>query len=77
MYSISYSRNIDVELNLTVGKINFVLPNFTPSTFNTCIKHSKCLHFNIEASFSNSTNTITCPSINFQGQSIQQIKGAS
>ena len=32
MYSISYSRNNDVELNLTVGKINFVLPNFTPTT---------------------------------------------
>ena len=40
-----------MELNLTVGKINFVLPNFTLSTFNTSIKHSKCLHFNIEAFF--------------------------
>ena len=50
MYSISYSRNIDVKLNLTVGKINFVLPNFTVN-INTCIKLSKCLHFNIEAYF--------------------------
>ena len=40
MYSIPYSWNMYVELNLAVGKINFVLPNFIPSTFNTCIKNS-------------------------------------
>ena len=27
-----------MELNFAVGKINFVLPNFIQSTFNTCIK---------------------------------------
>ena len=32
MYSIPYSRNIDVELNLAVLKINFALPSFSPST---------------------------------------------
>ena len=51
MYSIPYSRNIDVELNLAVGKINFVSPNFIISTFITCIKNFKCLHFIIEAYF--------------------------
>ena len=72
MYSIPYSRNINVELNLAVGKINFVLPNFISSTFSACIKNSKCLHFNIEAYSSNCTNTITCPSTSFLDQSIQQ-----
>ena len=51
MYSIPYRSNIDMELNLAAGKINFVLPNFIPSTFSTCIKNSKCLHFNIKAFF--------------------------
>ena len=53
MYSITYNSITDVELNLVVGKINFVLPNFIPTTFSTWIKSSKCLHFNIEAYFSN------------------------
>ena len=44
LYSIPYSRNIGVELNLVFGKINFVLPNFILSTFNTCIENSKCLY---------------------------------
>ena len=30
--------NIGMELNLAVGKINGVSPNFIPPTFNTCIK---------------------------------------
>ena len=36
------ARNIDMELNLVVGKINCVSPNYTPLTlnFNTCIKSS-------------------------------------
>ena len=51
MYSIPYSSNIDVELSLAFGKINFVLSNFFPSTFSICIKNSKCLHLNIEAFF--------------------------
>ena len=72
MYNISYRMSIDVEINLAVGKINFVLPNFISSTFNTCIKNSQCLHFNIKLYFSNNTKTITCPSTNFQDQSIQQ-----
>ena len=47
-----------MELNLVFGKINFVSPNFILSAFNAWIKNSKCLHFNnIEAYFSNSTNT--------------------
>ena len=54
--------NIEVEINLAVGKINFVLPNFNPSTFNTCIKHAKCLQYNIKAHYSNSANTMSCPS---------------
>ena len=29
---------IGMELNLVVGKIDFVSPNFTPPTFNTCDK---------------------------------------
>ena len=29
--------NINAELNLVVGKINHVLPNFIPPTFNTCM----------------------------------------
>ena len=37
LYSMPYSQNVGVELNLAVGKINFVLPNFIPLTFNTCI----------------------------------------
>ena len=32
------AKNIDMELNLVVGKINYVLPNFILPTFNTCIK---------------------------------------
>ena len=61
-----------MELNVVVGKINFVLPNFIPTTFSTCINNSKCLHFNIEAYFSNCANTMTCPSTSFQDQSIPQ-----
>ena len=72
MYSIPYGSNIDMELNLSAEKINFVLPNFIPATFGTCIKNSKCLHFNIKAYFSNFTSTITCHSTTFLDQSIQQ-----
>ena len=46
--------------------INCVLPNFIPPTFNTCIKSSKHLHFNIEGYFSNSTITIACPCTSFK-----------
>ena len=35
------ARNIGVELNLAVGEINCVSPNFIPPTFNTCLKHYK------------------------------------
>ena len=64
-----------MELNLAVDKINFMLPNLIPLTFNDSIKNSKCLHFNIKAYFSNTTNTITCPSTSFK---INQFnKGAS
>ena len=63
------ARNIGVEQNLAVGEINHVSPNFILPTFNTCIntcsKNSKCLHFNIEAHFLNSTITITFPSTSF------------
>ena len=34
----SMAGNIGMELNLAVGKINGVSPNFIPPTFNTCIK---------------------------------------
>ena len=34
------TRNIGVELNLAVDKINHVSPNYIPPTFNTCIKTS-------------------------------------
>ena len=34
------ARNIVIELNLAVGKINCVSPNFIPPTFNTCNKSS-------------------------------------
>ena len=64
--------HITVELNLPIGKINYVLPNFIPTTFSTCIKNFKWLHFNIEVYFSNCTNTITSPSKSFLDQSIQQ-----
>ena len=40
-----------MELNLVIGKINFVLPILFRQHFNSCIKNSKCLHFNIEAFF--------------------------
>ena len=40
------TRNIVVELNLVVGKINCVSPSFILSTFNDCVKNSKRLHFN-------------------------------
>ena len=38
MYSIPHRKNIDVELNLAVGKINFVLPNFIPLTLVLALK---------------------------------------
>ena len=69
MYSIPYCSITDVELNLAVGKINFVLPNFNPTIL--AFKNSKCLYFNTEAYVSNCTNTITCPSTSFLDQSIQ------
>ena len=69
MYSIPYCSIIDVELNLAVGKTNFVLPNFNPRI--PAFKNSKCLHFNTEVYFSNCTNPITCPSTSFLDQSIQ------
>ena len=50
------AENIGMELNLAVGKINHVLPNFIPPTFY--IKDSKCLHINVKGHFSNSLNTI-------------------
>ena len=53
-----------MELKLVVGDINHVLPNFIPSTFNTCIKSSE--HFIIIVCFLNSTITIMCPSISFK-----------
>ena len=31
--------NNDVELNLAIGDINSMLPNFILPTFNTCIKN--------------------------------------
>ena len=31
--------NIGVELNLAVGEISLVSPNFNPPTFNPCIKN--------------------------------------
>ena len=49
MYSIPYCSITDVELNLAVGKINFVLPNFNPTIL--AFKNSKCLYFNTEACF--------------------------
>ena len=42
MYQMA--RNIGVELNLAVDKINSISPNFIPPTFNTSIKNSRCLH---------------------------------
>ena len=33
-------RNIGVELNLTVVRINHMFPDFIPPTFNTCIINS-------------------------------------
>ena len=33
-----------MELNLAVGKINGVLPNFIPPTFNIFIKNFRHLH---------------------------------
>ena len=33
-------RNIGMEINLTVVRINRVSPNFIPPTFNTCIINS-------------------------------------
>ena len=45
------AENIDMELNFMVGKINHVSPNFILPTFNTSIKNSKCLHFDVEACF--------------------------
>ena len=35
---------ICVELNLALGKINDVSPNFIPPTFNIFIKNSRHLH---------------------------------
>ena len=70
---MQYSSIIDVELNLVVGKIKFVLPNFIPTTFSICNKNSKCLHFNIKVYFSNCTNTITWPSPSFLDQSRCQL----
>ena len=43
--------NIGMELNLAVGKIYHVLPNFIPPTFYNYIKDSKCLHINIKGHF--------------------------
>ena len=63
-----------MEVNLVVGKINFELPNFIPSTFNALIKNSKFLHFNIEAYFLNIINTITCPSTSFQDHAFYSTK---
>ena len=57
--------SIGMELNLAVGKINCVSPNLVLPTFNTCIKNSKCLHFNTEACFLNSTITTKHPSTSF------------
>ena len=43
------TRNIGVELNLVVDKINHVSSNYIPPTFNTCIKTSieaiKCCQY--------------------------------
>ena len=50
-----------MELNLVVGKINFVL-----AILFHHLKNSKCLHLNIKAFFKK-TNTITWPSTSFQG----------
>ena len=36
--------NIGVALNLVVGKINHVLPNFIQPTCATCMKNSRYLH---------------------------------
>ena len=54
-------------LNLVVGEINRVSPKYIVPTFNTCIKekNSKCLHFNIETWFLNSTIAKMRPSISF------------
>ena len=38
------ARSIGMELNLAVGKINCVPPNFISPTFNTCIKNSRHLY---------------------------------
>ena len=38
------ARIICMELNLAVGKINGMSPNFIPLTFNICIKNSRHLH---------------------------------
>ena len=41
-----------MELNLAAGKINCVAKFYSINiNFSTCIKNSKCLHFNIKAFF--------------------------
>ena len=59
--------NIGVELNLVVGKINRVSPDFVSSTFNTSIKNSKCLHLISKYIFRIAQLlAIMCPSKNFK-----------
>ena len=53
LYILYYriAGNIGVQLNLAVGKGNWLLPNFTPLTFYICFKTSERLHLNVEPRF--------------------------
>ena len=55
-FSYYIVRNIGMELNLVVDKINSVSPNFVPTTSDTSLKTLNTLQFNINW---NSMITIT------------------